>query len=335
VELNPNARPDPSQVEDLRGSRSGGRRRSSGPSGAGTGVILPIPRLGNGKLGGALIALLVLGLIGCLCLGAGKLGLSDLGALGGLGGLSGDGQPGSVENEAIAQTCSTANPDHLDDPGCRNLLYVNSIQAYWQTALPQIFAAPYQTATTRFFSGQVTTACGTADSGAGPFYCPADHHVAIDLTFYQELADRFGAKGEFAQPYVLAHEYGHHIQSLLGTQEQVRRAQQRDPGNADAYSVGLELQADCYAGVWAYHASETTDAGGAPIFASITAEDITQALGAAAAVGDDTIQRRAGQKVNEESFTHGSAAQRQQWFTTGSSTGDPKQCNTFGAALPG
>jgi predicted metalloprotease len=132
---------------------------------------------------------------------------------------------------------------------------------------------------------------------------------------------------------VLAHEYGHHVQTLLVTEAAVRRAQQRDPGNANQYSVGLELQADCYAGVWAKNATETTDAGGQPIFRSITQADIDQALEAAAAVGDDTIQRRSGGPVNESEFTHGSAAQRQQWFGQGFETGDPKACDTFGNAL--
>jgi len=319
-------------VEDLRG-RSGGGRRFPGLGSGGTGGRGPIPRLGNGRLGCGAIVLLVLVLLACLGLGSGRLGLTDLGALGGLGGQD-SGETNSVDNSSLAETCSTANPAHLTDLGCRNLLYVNSIQAYWRVALPQVFAVPYQTATTRFFSNQVSTACGVADAGTGPFYCPADEHIYIDLTFYQELTDRYGAKGEFAQAYVLAHEYGHHIQTLVGTEPAVRRAQQRDPGNANAYSVALELQADCFAGVWAYHASETTDAGGAPIFLSITPDDVSSALSAAQAVGDDTIQRRAGQRVNEAGFTHGSAAQRQQWFSTGYSTGNPKDCNTFTSGLP-
>ena len=168
-------------------------------------------------------------------------------------------------------------------------------------------------ATTRYFSGQVSTACGPATAGVGPFYCPGDNHVYIDLTFYQELANRFGASGQFAQAYVLAHEYGHHMQTLLGIEAAMRRAQQRDPGNANQYSVLLELQADCFAGVWANNASRTTDAGGQPLFKSLTTQDIQEALNAAAAVGDDSIQRKSGVAVNEGAFTHGSSAQREQW----------------------
>jgi predicted metalloprotease len=340
MELNDKANLDPSQVEDMRGAASGrgGFRLPGGLGGLGGGAHrtggtqLPLPRLGGGKLGIGVILLLVVGLGLCFCLGGGKLGLTDFGALGGLGGLSGS-DPDSVDNTNIQQACAVANPDRFSDPACRNLLYINSIQAYWQTALPQNFGTPYQTATTRYFANQVSTGCGPADSGAGPFYCPADHHVYIDLTFYNELADRFGAKGAFAQPYVLAHEYGHHVQSLLGTEAAMRRAQQRDPGNANRYSVLLELQADCYAGVWTKHATQTTDAGGQPLFKSVTQQDIQEALAAAAAVGDDTIQQRSTGRVNESAFTHGSSAQRQQWFGQGNSTGDPKQCDTFGNAL--
>jgi uncharacterized protein len=183
-----------------------------------------------------------------------------------------------------------------------------------------------------FFSQAVNTGCGQADSGVGPFYCPEDNLVYIDLTFYDELANRFGAKGEFAQPYVLAHEYGHHVQDLLGTEEQMRRAQQRDPNNANRYSVMLELQADCYSGVWTRHATETTSTGGQPLFTSITQDDVNQALNAAAAVGDDAIQKKMGGGVDESKFTHGSSQDRQRWFSQGYNTGDPKGCDTFGNA---
>ncbi|HZD99604.1 MAG TPA: neutral zinc metallopeptidase, partial [Micromonosporaceae bacterium] len=141
------------------------------------------------------------------------------------------------------------------------------------------------------------------------------------------------AKGEFAQPYVLAHEYGHHIQDIVGTEAAMRRVQQRDPGNANKLSVMLELQADCYAGVWAKHAESTTDTHGTPIFTSITSQDIQDAVTAAGAVGDDAIQKKMGGRVDESAFTHGSSAQRERWLTTGYSTGDPKACDTFGSAL--
>jgi predicted metalloprotease len=180
-----------------------------------------------------------------------------------------------------------------------------------------------------YFANQVRTGCGAADSGVGPFYCPADDRVYLDLTFYRVLADQLGAPGEFAQPYVLAHEYGHHIQDLLGTEAQMRRQQQRDPDQANALSVKLELQADCYAGVWAKNATGTDDGSGHKIFTSITEEDIQQGLDTAAKIGDDTLQQRSGGRVDPHSFTHGTSAQRQQWFKTGYDSGTGKSCDTF------
>jgi predicted metalloprotease len=308
MELNENADLDTSQVEDARGSGGGG--------GGGFGG-LPIP-MGGGGMG--MIVTIVVVVIGLL-VGGGTLGRSLL------GGGSGSGQG---NNTQLEQKCATSNPDRFKDTDCRNLLYVNSIQAYWQTALPQTFGKPYRQAPTRYFSGGVNTGCGQADSGVGPFYCPADDRVYIDLAFYDELSSRFGAKGQFAQPYVLAHEYGHHVQDLLGTEAQMRRAQQRDPNNANQYSVMLELQADCYAGVWTHHATETKSAKGQALFTSVTDSDVQEALTAAAAVGDDSIQKKMGGGVDESKFTHGSAEQRQHWFSQGYQTGDARACDTFG-----
>jgi predicted metalloprotease len=311
MELNENADLDTSQVDDARGASGGGGGRLGG---------LPIPIPGGGGRFGLIITLVVV--VGMLVLG-GTFGSNLLGS-------SGDGQQG--DNTQLATACSTANPDRFKRTDCRNVLYVNSIQSFWQSELPQVTGTAYRPATTKFFSGAVSTGCGQADSGVGPFYCPADDRVYIDLTFYNELATRFGAKGEFAQPYVLAHEYGHHIQDLLGTEAQMRRAQQRDPDNANAYSVKLELQADCYAGVWTKHATETTSTGGKPLFTSVTTDDVNQALDAAAAVGDDAIQKKMGGGVNESTFTHGSSQQRRQWFTQGYQSGEPRSCDTFGSA---
>jgi len=156
----------------------------------------------------------------------------------------------------------------------------------------------------------------------GPFYCPLDEKVYIDLAFYDELKSKFGASGDFAQAYVIAHELGHHVQHLLGTDEQVRRAQQGDPSSANQYSVRLELQADCYAGVWGRSAqqSDKLDQG-----------DIEEGMNAAAAVGDDRILSQSGRRVSSDSFTHGSSQQRVSWFRKGFETGDPRQCDTFGA----
>jgi predicted metalloprotease len=311
MELNENANLDTGQVEDLRGSGGGGGR-------SGGGIPIPLPSGGGGWVGLIVTAVLVIG--GAI-----------FGGVNVLGGDGGGSQQG--DNTNLEQKCATSNPNRFQEVDCRNLLYVNSVQAYWRVALPQVFGKQYQPAETNFFSGQVSTGCGAADSGVGPFYCPPDREVYIDLTFYNELSQRFGAEGEFAAPYVIAHEYGHHVQTLLGTSDQVNRQQQRDPNNANKYSVMLELQADCYAGVWAKFATTTTDAGGQALFKSITQADIDQAVDAAEAIGDDAIQKKAGGGVNPDSFTHGSSAQRKQWFMNGYQGGDPKRCDTFTAGV--
>jgi hypothetical protein len=161
----------------------------------------------------------------------------------------------------------------------------------------------------------------------GPFYCPADEEIYLDLTFLDQLQTQFGATGTFAQAYILAHEYGHHLQTLLGTEPRVRAAQQKHPDQENEYSVALELQADCYAGVWATLADK--EANGIKLDQS----DIAEAQNAAGAVGDDRIQQKTQGRVDPESWTHGSAAQRQQWFTTGFSSGNLDSCNTFGSLL--
>jgi predicted metalloprotease len=313
MELNENAQVDTSQIEDRRGAGGGGGF-------GGGGIPIPIPGGGGGR-GGLLMTIIA---IVVALLGGGGVLASQMGG----------GGNAPADNSGLDKSCATSNPDHTKQTDCRNALFVNSIQNFWSKELPQVSGKPYEQAPTVFFSQQVNTGCGAADSGVGPFYCPQDHKVYIDLAFYDELATRFGAKGEFAQPYVLAHEYGHHVQSLLGTEASMRRAQQRDPGNANKYSVMLELQADCYSGVWTKHATETTDANGQPIFKSITQADIQQALEAAASVGDDTIQKKMGNgQVDESKFTHGTSAQRQQWFNTGYQSGEPKSCDTFGNSL--
>jgi uncharacterized protein len=304
MELNEQARIDTSQIEDRRGSGGGGL--------GGGGIPIPIPT-GRGGWVGIIITLLVL-LIG-----------------GGFGVNAMTGGEDAGDNTTLEQKCSSG--DKLEQLDCRNALYVNSIQTYWRTALPQVFGKPYQPAKTVYFSQAVSSGCGQADSGVGPFYCPTDDKVYLDLTFYRVLADQLGASGEFAQPYVLAHEYGHHIQDLLGTEAAMRRQQQRDPGAANQLSVRLELQADCYAGVWAKNATGTADESGQKIFKSITESDIKEAVQTAEAIGDDTIQKRSGGQVDPDSFTHGTSAQRQQWFTTGYETGNPKSCDTFNGTL--
>jgi predicted metalloprotease len=304
MELNENADIDTSQVEDQRGSGGGG-----GGFGG-----LPIP-IGGGGIVGLIITVVLL-------VAGGFFGVNQLGG----GGGSGD-------NTNIQQECADKNTakTKLD---CRNVLYINSIQAFWKEAEPQYFGKQYQPAKTVLFSNRVSTGCGAADSGTGPFYCPADDKVYIDLTFYQLLAQQLGAPGEFAQPYVLAHEYGHHIQDLVGTEAKMRAAQQNANSEAEQnlLSVKLELQADCYAGVWATHAAETKTSSGQPIFMSITDQDIQEGLDTAKQIGDDTLQQRGGQSINPAEFTHGTSADRQKWFKAGLDSGDPvKACDTFAA----
>jgi predicted metalloprotease len=301
MELNENADIDTSQVDDVRGSGGGG-----GGFGG-----LPI---GGGGLTGIIITVL-------LALVGGYFGINTLGG--------GGSEPQAGDNTNLKQECSQTTA--LKQLDCRNVLYVNSIQAFWRDELPNSFGKTYQPAKTVFFSQAVRTGCGNADSGTGPFYCPSDDQVYIDLTFYKLLADQLGAPGEFAQPYVLAHEYGHHVQDLVGTEAAMRREQQRNPGAANQLSVRLELQADCYAGVWAKGATGTADAGGQKIFKSITAQDIQEGLQTASKIGDDTLQQRSGGTINPAEFTHGTSAQRQQWFGTGYNKGDPKSCDTFAA----
>ncbi|MGC4896069.1 KPN_02809 family neutral zinc metallopeptidase [Micromonospora sp. DT31] len=299
MELNDRAELDSSQVNDLGGSRAG----------RGGGFALPLP--GGGGRGGliGLVVAVVIALVG------GGFGLNAA--------TNGDDSGG----EDLATSCARDNAQRFENVKCRNLLYVNSIQSYWEQEFPKVSGSRYQPTDTNYFGGAVDTACGQADSGVGPFYCPADKQIYIDLTFYNELASRFGADGEFAAPYVLAHEYGHHIQNLLGTSAKAQRGDQSGPQSA---SVRLELQADCYAGTWARHATESRDkTGEQPLFTSISETDISQAIDAAEAIGDDTIQERSGGRVNPDQFTHGTSAQRKEWFLRGRETGDPRQCDTF------
>lgn len=182
--------------------------------------------------------------------------------------------------------------------------------------------AVYPPPTLRLFSGRVQSGCGLADSGAGPFYCPTDQKVYIDLDFYRELETRFKAPGDFAKAYVLAHEVGHHVQTVIGTSDKVRAAQAR-AGEAERnqLQVRMELQADCYAGIWAHHANRSRQI--------LESGDLEEALGAASAVGDDTIQKRGQGYVVPESFTHGSAQQRMDWFKRGFDSGQIAACDTF------
>jgi uncharacterized protein len=197
---------------------------------------------------------------------------------------------------------------------------LDDTQKTWDELLPQQTGTPYRHAKLVLFRDATRSACGGAESATGPFYCPGDEKVYIDLSFYDELKRRFGAPGEFAQAYVLAHEVGHHIQKLIGVESKVRQFQSQNPGSANAASVQLELQADCFAGVWAHSTQQR---------GLLEQGDVQSALGAAAAVGDDHIQQMTRGRVQPETFTHGTSAQRMDWFNRGFNSGTISACNTF------
>jgi predicted metalloprotease len=282
------ARLDPSQVEDHRGR--GGRM----PGG------VPVA-LGGG---GGLVGLIVL--LAFVFLGGGG-GLGDLGALAGQ-----EVGPGAQSSE-IQQECRTGQ-DANEREDCRIVAVINSVQAYWTDTLRN-----YEPARTRFFDGVIQTGCGQASPAVGPFYCPVDRFIYIDLGFFDQLESQLGARGgPLAEAYILAHEYGHHVQNLTGVLESA----DRDTGPQGG-QVRVELQADCYAGLWVGNALETG------FVEQITRQDIADALDAAAAVGDDRIQERAQGRVTPESWTHGSAEQRQSWFVRGIEGSGPQSCDTF------
>lgn len=279
-----NARLDASQVRDRRGARG------------------PAMAIGGG--GGLIGLLLVLGLT---LLGGG--GGGDLAQI-----ALGPGTGGQEVTNDLSDECRTgADANQRDD--CRIVGVVNSVQAAWTDRLPG-----YREAPTVFFSGATSTGCGNATSAVGPFYCPADETIYIDLTFYEELRTRFGANGgPFAEAYVIAHEYGHHVENITGVLQQASRGQ-TGPTSDD---VRVELMADCYAGLWA---GDAVDTG---YLEPLTEADIEDGISAAEAVGDDRIQEATTGQVNPETWTHGSSEQRRRWFLVGYQQGSTEACDTF------
>ncbi len=228
---------------------------------------------------------------------------------------------GMSQNEAVE-----AKPISKDDPAA---IFVAKVLGSTEETWGKIFqnsGQKYPAPKLVLFDGQTPTACGSGQAAMGPFYCPGDQKVYIDLRFYQEMKTKFNAPGDFAQAYVIAHEVGHHIQNLMGTSDKVQQARQsaRNEAQANQYSVRLELQADCYAGVWAHHADGANRI--------LEAGDVEEAMRAAAAIGDDALQKQAQGYAVPDSFTHGTSQQRQRWFNQGLSTGDVNKCDTFNVA---
>jgi uncharacterized protein len=282
------------------------RRASSGGFGGGGGLPIPMGRLGGGGIG----TIIVLVVIYLVFLKGGGGGGFDVPAPGTAfpqvpeSGTGGGSVPGSPDEEKEVDFVSFV----LDDA-----------QGFWKQEF-QAAGKPYQRAKLVLFRNQVDSGCGLASSATGPFYCPLDQKVYVDLGFFDELNQRFKAPGDFAQAYVLAHEIGHHVQQQLGIEQQVRQQSQQNPGDANELSVRLELQADCLAGVWA---RSTYDRG------ILESGDLQEGLTAAAAVGDDRIQSQAQGRIDPESFTHGTSEQRAHWLQTGLDSGRLESCDTF------
>jgi hypothetical protein len=290
------ARLDTSQVEDLRG-------RTGMPGG------VPMKLGGAGGIAGIVVAVLFLLLQGG---GSGTYGALDDTQIG--SGRPAAGTPAMAEATSDLQTECRTGEDANEREDCRIVAVINSIQTYWPKAL-----RGYEPTRTRFFDSEIQTGCGPATADVGPFYCPNDRYVYIDLGFFDQLQADFDARGgPLAEAYILAHEYGHHVQNLTG----VLRSADRDTGPQGG-QVRVELQADCYAGLWIGRALDTG------FIEEITRQDVADALDAAAAVGDDRIQSRIHGRVTPEAWTHGSAEQRQSWLVRGIEGTGPQSCDTF------
>lgn len=301
-----------------------GRVRDAGGGGGlggglgGSGMRIPMP---SGKAGGGIGTIIVVVLLFVLvqCMGGNLLGGSSP------GNQSGPNSDGNRYDEC--QTGEDAN----NNADCARKAVAVSLEDYWSNTLPDQAGVQFTPADINTFSGSTNTGCGGANSQVGPFYCPVDKQIYLDTTFFKDILEGQlgGHGGDFVEPYVLAHEYGHHIQNLLGTMNKVKT--QQGP-RSDA--VRLELQADCYAGMWVKAATNTQDDSGVAIFESIDEADITEAMNAASDVGDDSIQKKTQGQVTEETWTHGSSASRQKWFKIGQAQGSLQACDTWAVDTP-
>jgi predicted metalloprotease len=289
VRFNPRASIDQSQIETGSGGGRGG------------GMRLPIPGGGGGKIGLGTVVAIILYVV-----------ITQLTSSG-----SGD--------SAAPDRCDSGADANTSD-ACAIDLFTTSVQNHWREAYPRQTGKPYEVVQTVRFRGSIDSGCGPASAEMGPFYCPTDHKVYLDETFFDDMLEgQLGAKGgPFAIGYVVAHEYGHHVENLLSVLGRIRT--QRGP-KSDA--VRVELMADCLAGAWAQAAQDTTDSKGVTIFDELTQDDVKRAIDAAAAVGDDRIQKRSSGRVDTDTFAHGSAEQRVRWFNRGMSEGTIKGCDTF------
>ena len=259
-----------------------------------------------------------MGLGGGMGIGGGIIGLI-LALIFGGDILGGGGDPG-VATQTSSGDVAPVNETAAEAERREFVTFVlNDVQEVWAQTLPK-YGDQYRDAKLVLFREATQSACGVGQAGMGPFYCPLDERAYLDLSFFDELHSRFGANGDFAQAYVIAHEIGHHVQHILGIDNRVRQMQQARPGDRNEYSVRLELQADCFSGVWANSTSQRR---------LLEQGDVEEALGAAAAIGDDRIQRQTTGSINPESFTHGSSQQRVTWFRRGMESGNPESCDTF------
>jgi uncharacterized protein len=303
MRFNPKARLDTRRTTD---AGRGGGGRSGG---------IPIPGgLAGGGIGGLVVTVLVV--VAFMALGGGD---------GGSSAAYDSSRMGDTDRYESCETGTDAN----ESADCARVAVENSLYDYWSATLPDQSGTSFSPEkAVRTFSGGTSTGCGSASASSGPFYCPTDETIYLDTTFFSDILDQQlgGPSGGFVEPYVLAHEYGHHIQNLLGTMGQVRTQQ-----GPRSDSVRLELQADCYAGMWAGSATGTEDSTGTVLITDLTKQDVQEAIEAATAVGDDRIQEASGGSVDPDSWTHGSSAERVEWFTRGYEQGTLDACDTFAA----